>query len=330
MHHRYTTPRRPQRRDSPWSAVAGLAFLVVIGGCVAYAASSVLRLDSSPTQANAPATGYPATTIPTAAGHPPRGPRPTPAVTVAPPTSATPERTETTERTERPRATATARPTPRPTPRLHPRPHKGPFGMDIYRRNAMVSELEPWWCMPAAMQTIMNIIDGGKPDRSYATQRRLYGLARRLSTDRLDGKGAEPVGWASGLTRLGYGRYIVSVHRTRADAIHTAAQALRMTGRPVGIIAWRGAHSWVMSGFRATADPALTNHFVVTQVAIEDVWYPRISSIWGPSTPPDTWIPVERLPQDYLPYRRPGVRYPGLDGRFLLVLPVGPVASGSR
>ena len=31
--------------------------------------------------------------------------------------------------------------------------------MDLYRRGAMVSELESYWCMPAAMQTIINIIE---------------------------------------------------------------------------------------------------------------------------------------------------------------------------
>ncbi len=148
------------------------------------------------------------------------------------------------------------------------------------------------------------------------------------STDRLDGKGAEPIGWATGLGRLGYGRWKVSVRRTRRDAIQVAAKGLRMSGRPVGIIAWRGAHSWVMSGFAATADPALTDGYRVTEVAIEDGWYPRISSIWGSSTPPDAWIPVDRLPRDYLPYWRPGVRYPVLDGRFLLVVPVAGQARG--
>jgi len=203
--------------------------------------------------------------------------------------------------------------------------------MDLYRRhNAMVSEFENYWCVPAAMQTMMNTMDGGRPDRSYATQKLLYGLARRLSTDKLDGKGAEPIGWARGLTSLGYGKYVVTAYRTRWDAIRAAAKALRMTGRPVGIIAWRGAHSWVMSGFKSTADPALTDRYRVTHVAIEDVWYPRVSSIWGHSTPPDTWIPFERLPQDFLPYRRPGVRYPGLDGRFLLVLPVTRTGGRSR
>jgi hypothetical protein len=194
--------------------------------------------------------------------------------------------------------------------------------MDIYRKGRTVPEATPWYCVPAAMQTMINIMESGRPDRTRATQDRLYRLARRLSSDRLDGKGAEPIGWARGLERLGYGRYIVRAYRTRSDAMKVAAKQLRMTGRPVGILAWRGAHSWVLSGFRATGDPAYTDTYKVTEVAIEDVWYPRISSIWGASLPPDSWIPVKDLPRDLLPFKRPGVRYPGLDGRFVLVLPV--------
>ena len=34
-----------------------------------------------------------------------------------------------------------------------------------------------------------------------------------------------------------------------------AAKAMRTTGKPVGLLMWRGRHAWVMSGFRATADP---------------------------------------------------------------------------
>ena len=39
---------------------------------------------------------------------------------------------------------------------------------------------------------------------------------------------------------------------------------IRLTNRPVGLMTWRGAHSWVMSGFNATADPAVTDKFTVT------------------------------------------------------------------
>lgn len=194
--------------------------------------------------------------------------------------------------------------------------------MNLYRRGDFVSQFESWYCLPAAMQTMINIMEPGRPDRTRRTQDRLYRLARRYSTDRLEGKGAEPVGWARALERLGYGEWEVKAYRTRGQAVKAAVKALRMTGRPVGMLTWRGAHSWVMSGFRATADPALTNRYQVTSVAIQDVWHPRVSSIWGSSDPPDTWVRVEDLGRDFLRYNRWSVKYPGLDGRFVVVLPV--------
>jgi hypothetical protein len=55
----------------------------------------------------------------------------------------------------------------------------------------------------------------------------------------------------------------------------------------------------------------------VTDVYIEDVWYPRVSSIWGPSRKPDALVPVSLLPEDILPWRRPTGRYPGKDGKYV-------------
>ena len=105
-------------------------------------------------------------------------------------------------------------------------------------------------------------------------------------------------------------------------AIHLAARQVRRTNRPAGLLVWRGAHSWVMSGFTATADPATTNAFVVIAVRIEDVWYPRFSTIWGYSRPPDALVPVSALSADYLPWKRPTGRYPGKDGKYVLVVPM--------
>jgi hypothetical protein len=173
------------------------------------------------------------------------------------------------------------------------------------------------------MQTSANIMDihaGRKPDRTRARQKSLFDLARSIAPSR-DGA-AEPEGWAAGLTRLGYGKYKVTAQPTIKAAIQVAAKALRTTNRPVGLMVWRGVHSWVMSGFTATADPARTSSFTVTAVYIEDVWYPRISSIWGRSRPPDSLVPVKRLPEDFLPWRLPWAHYPGKDGRFVIVVPV--------
>jgi hypothetical protein len=94
-----------------------------------------------------------------------------------------------------------------------------------------------------------------------------------------------------------------------------------MTGKPVGLVVWRDAHAWVMSGFTATADPALTDEFHMKKVFIQDVWYPYVSSIWGPSRPPNSAVPVARLAEDFLRYDRPGRTHPKRDGRFMLIMP---------
>ena len=197
----------------------------------------------------------------------------------------------------------------------------GPFEMDLYHRNDFVTEATKWYCVPGAMLTMINIMSKGA-DHARATQTSLYRLARKLSTKTLVGKGAEPIGWARGLEQLGYGGFKVGVFATRRQAVQAAAKAIRLTGRPAGLLVWRGAHSWVMSGFRATADPAASADFVVTDVNIEDVWYPYVSSIWGASRPPDALVPVSRLKDDYLKWHRPTRRYPGMDGRFVTILPI--------
>jgi hypothetical protein len=216
--------------------------------------------------------------------------------------------------------------TPSPPDRLAhldpPPVSDGPFSIELYRKGDFASEATKWYCVPAAIQTMMNIMSPGA-DHSRGAQDRYYRLARRYSSDRLVGRGAEPEGWATVLERAGFGDYEVIATKSRRGAIRAAATALRLTGRPVGLVVWRGAHAWVMSGFRATADPAVTDDFRVSHVDIEDVWYPRVSSIWGRSRPPGTRVPVEALDRDYLRWHRPAVRYREKDGLFVLVIPVG-------
>jgi hypothetical protein len=60
----------------------------------------------------------------------------------------------------------------------------------------------------------------------------------------------------------------------------------------------------------------------VTGVVIEDVWYPRVSSIWGASEPPESLVRVRDLDKDYLRWRRPTRRYANKDGQFVTILPV--------
>jgi hypothetical protein len=211
-----------------------------------------------------------------------------------------------------------ASPSPSAAPPASATPKPKPFSMDLYRARDFVGEKTVIWCLAAAVQTSINIMSPGA-DVSRATQQRLFNLARSLAPAP-DGA-AEPEGWAKALTKLGFGGYTVSVHPTIRSAITAAAKAIRATGRPAGLLVWRGAHSWVMSGFAATADPALTDQFTVTAVRIEDVWYPRYSKLWGYSRPPDALVPVGKLPEDFRPWKRPQARYPAKDGKFVIVIP---------
>ncbi len=285
-------PHRPRRSPrSPIAAALGGLFVASIAFGAACAgpthAGDVAGLTATPTTA-AKVTAAPPTSTPTVA------PTPTPS----------------------PTPTATPSPTPAPTPAPTPKPV---LAMNLYRKGDFVSQATKDQCVSAAMQIMLNIVRP-KDDRSAATQARLAKLAQELS-DASNG-GTEPLGWARGLMKMGAGKYVVAVAPTRGKAIERAVRAMRATGRPVGLLVWRGAHSWVLHGFEATADPAGPGPMRVTHLYVSDPWYPRISSIWGPSRGPNARITPKQLEEDYLQWRRPTGRYPGMDGQYVLIMPV--------
>ena len=219
-----------------------------------------------------------------------------------------------------PTPTPTATPSPTPTPTTTPSPTPtGPYAVNLYGKGDFVSQATKDQCVAAAMQIMLNIV-GPENDRSKRTQASLARLAKRLS-DARDG-GTEPEGWARGLERRGAGAYTVVVEPTMGKAVRRAVEAIRATGRPVGLLVWRGAHSWVLHGFETTADPAVTAEYKVSGLWVSDPWYPRVSSIWGASRKPNQRITVKQLREDYLKWRRPTGRYPGKDGEYVLVIPV--------
>jgi hypothetical protein len=193
------------------------------------------------------------------------------------------------------------------------------LAMNLYRKGDFVSEFTPKQCVSAAMQVMLNIIRPAN-DRTRRTQTALAGLAKSLSDAPYGG--TEPLGWARGLENRGAGHYIVVTEPTLTRAVRRGVQAIRATGRPVGLLVWRGAHSWVLHGFETTADPAGTESWQVTHLFVSDPWYPRISSIWGKSRGPNARISPKQLTEDYLPWKRPTGRYPGMDRKFVLVIPV--------
>jgi hypothetical protein len=209
------------------------------------------------------------------------------------------------------------------------------FSMNLYRKGDFVSQATPYWCIGASMQMMLNIVGVTEGDSRDDQERNMLAARSRgrssrdsdqgLDTELAGGalRGAGSSGWARGLVDLGaryYGQRAVDGY---GAAVRVAAGALRATDRPVGLIVWRGAHAWVMSGFTATADPLVDPDYRVTGVYIQDPWYPRVSSIWGPGQDPNSWISIDALKKDFLP-RRGGQRHAEQAGKYVLVLPFDP------
>ena len=218
-----------------------------------------------------------------------------------------------------PSGSATPGTTPGPTPTsTTPTPKPGPFQMDLYERGDYVGEYTDLWCVPAAIQTSINIMSKGA-DTSRTFQTKLFNLA--YSMEPANDGSVDAVAWPEVLTKLGYGTFKEDSRGSINAAAWTVARAIRLTNRPAGLVVWKGWHCWVVSGFKATADPAVANDFSVLGLYIEDVWYPRLSSIWGYSNPPDTYVKVSDLGIDYKPYRE-WTPDPTRDGKFVFVVPV--------
>jgi murein biosynthesis integral membrane protein MurJ len=246
--------------------------------------------------------------------------RPTAELALANPVAAP---TPTASATDAASATATAGGTATPVPpTLTPAP-AGQFAMDLYQPGDFVGEFKNTWCIPAAMQTAMNIMDAGA-DTTQDTQAKLFDLGNSIAESR--NGSPDPEGWSGGLQQLGYGNYKVQSTPTMAAAINVVVKQIRTTNRPAGLLVWFGWHSWVVSGFVATADPLVTDNYTVLSVNIEDVWYNRHSTLWnktrgGYSRPPDSLVPYADLAADFKKWDQ-AVYYAGKQNQYVFVVPV--------
>jgi hypothetical protein len=207
-----------------------------------------------------------------------------------------------------------------------------PFRQDLADRNDFVPQANFVQCVGASMQMMLNIM--GASDRTASTQRRLQTIARHLSGPTREGferKGASVRGWSDGLNTLDAGPYRLVGTDTIEEAMRLAAGAIRLTGRPVGLLVWAGRHAWVMSGFEATADPLREGDYGVTKAVVLDPLYPYGSSRWGRSPKPREAISIATLGKQFVPRRRgtwagaptgvAGASLKAFAGKYVIVMP---------
>jgi hypothetical protein len=214
-----------------------------------------------------------------------------------------------------PKPGETPKPTPTPIPRV-------PVDIDIVAKHGpeFSSEIKDVWCSPAGVTTALAIMGLGA-----ASDARQQEIASRIHEWEAyqDSKNGDwgPSAMAQALAAYGAPGYKVYAFSSMPTALRYAAKAIASTNSPALLLAWKGAHTWVMTGFKADADPRVFDDAKIRGAYIDDVWYPRISSIWGASNKPGTFDNMSVMEQNFLPWKRPEGHYPGRDGKFIVVLP---------
>jgi hypothetical protein len=192
--------------------------------------------------------------------------------------------------------------------------------------DAFISEqYDHTWCAVAGTQMVLGM--WGKAPLTLAFQKELASRIGEWESrrDSLNG-GWGPAAMVAALKAYGVPGYEVRAYDTRSDALFDAAKAIEKLHAPVLLLAWRGAHTWVMTGFRADADPLMFDDAKVRGTYILDPWYPLISKIWPRSQPPGTYHNASTMRENYLPWKRPEGHYKDRDGLFIAVVPTRPLS----
>lgn len=203
-----------------------------------------------------------------------------------------------------------------------PRPKRKPVDVKLRAKagDIFASQHTNDWCSPAGIQIVLAMHQAS--DNSVGFQKKLAGTAKRFESWRDSHNGGwGPASIAEALEANGVEGYEVRAYGSRALALRDSARALSITKAPVILIAWRGAHTWVMTGYRANADPTVFRDAKITGTYIYDPWYPRVSSIWGASDKPGTFQDASEMERNFLRWDRPEGNYKDRDGKFLAVVP---------
>ena len=216
--------------------------------------------------------------------------------------------------------------TPAPTPTPEPTPVRTKVDVTLLRHPErwFISEEDNEWCAVAGTQIVLAI--HGKAELTVAFQKTLASRIGEWESRRDSHNGGwGPSAMVAALEAYGVPGYQVRAYENRQDAMRDAALAISELHAPVILLTWRGAHTWVMTGYRADADPTVFPDARISGTYILDPWYPRVSSLWGRSDPPGTFQDLAEMRRNYLVWRRPEGSYADRDGLFIAVLPTIPL-----
>jgi hypothetical protein len=245
---------------------------------------------------------------------PRRATLPTIVVTPFPSASDVPDATPAPSTAAGASAAETSSPTPRPV--------RSPVDYSIVSdpESVFTSQITDKMCAVAGTQMVLAILGRGNTSADFQNE-----LASRIgeweSWDDSHNGGWGPAAISLAFSAYGVKGYEVRAYESLGDAMRDAAIALTETHKPVVLLPWWGAHTWVMTGYRADADPTTFRNARISGLYILDPWYPRVSSIWGPSDQPGNFEDLDEMKRNFIGWSRPEGAYPDRDGKFVVVIP---------
>lgn len=193
--------------------------------------------------------------------------------------------------------------------------------VDLSRDSAHVLQYTSYWCVPAAVQTMINLVTG-RSDRSYSTQSRLYTELQRANLYDYSTRGNDVRGWARVLTaRLpaGMGYNDVSFD-SRGAAYSAIVDAMDRTKRPVGIVVGAGTHAWTIVGFTVRETPGVPGSRTILGFTV-------VGPLGSPRDPwPKKYYTVDQLATHFTRYHE-WQRKVVWEGKYVIVAPVTTVGS---
>jgi hypothetical protein len=201
--------------------------------------------------------------------------------------------------------------------------------VDLYRSGVFTTQQTWLWCTAADVQIARNIVDH-RHDHARSAQQRYFDYMRRHNRYAIPlADGVDPAGWAAGLRQFVDHRYRLVSSGSFKAALRSAVRSLRLTGLPVGITVSHGNHAWLLSGFTATADPAVTTHFSVTSVRVVGPLWGLQSRAYGYDMRPNTRLTRRQLQSFFTPWHYAGVRM-AWEGDWVSVQPKPTAADRAR
>jgi hypothetical protein len=192
--------------------------------------------------------------------------------------------------------------------------------IDLYREGAFTTQASWLWCTAAGIQIARNLVFDEDDHRASSQERYFDWMRGHNRYDLPESAGVDPAGWQAGMREFVDERYQLVSHETFDQALRLAVTRIRLTELPVALTVANGGHGWLLTGFTATADPAVTDEFRVKSVRVTGPLYGRQSRN-GYDMPPDTSLTVAELERFFTPWR-----YDPLpmvwDGRYVSIQPM--------